>query len=424
MSKKSFKSKRPGFRYDKTRKIAKFEVCTPGTLGAKRFRKTISVASEDEGYRLFEIFRETVRPGAASTAAPTVKEWFDAHWENRISARLAPITKRNNEWCIRRHILPFFGAMAVDAITDNDVIDFTVKLAKGYQPPTVNFALRRLRELLRDAFGSRKIDRLPAIKLVKETLRQHELSSGEKEAFLNAFDDEAKFMAHIEGSRKRGPVRESSAFTRPRRFGGGRRAGSDAAKADFRRYQRSKSLFMIALETGLRRGDLLNLMWTEVYLDVERPFIRRKMSKTEKVVVVGLSRRAVEALRSCEGDDQEYVFVTEAGLPYDETMFRRYFDKAKKLAGISDEFRPSDCRHTFASTLAAQNVSPLTIRDALGHTSTRTTERYARPGTATIAVVADVLDSLEARQQKPDSTNSLRTCEEILSGDEDKNGEG
>jgi integrase len=45
------------------------------------------------------------------------------------------------------------------------------------------------------------------------------------------------------------------------------------------------------------------------------------------------------------------------------------------------ELRPrsNDLRHTFGSNLASEGVSLIEIRDALGHTSTRTTERYAKP---------------------------------------------
>lgn len=54
-------------------------------------------------------------------------------------------------------------------------------------------------------------------------------------------------------------------------------------------------------------------------------------------------------------------------------------------------FRFHDQRHTFASTLASKGIKSFTLRDLLGHTSTRTTERYARPSTETFAAVAAAL---------------------------------
>ncbi|HXA15774.1 MAG TPA: tyrosine-type recombinase/integrase [Thermoanaerobaculia bacterium] len=48
-------------------------------------------------------------------------------------------------------------------------------------------------------------------------------------------------------------------------------------------------------------------------------------------------------------------------------------------------------RHTFASTLASKGINSFTLRDLLGHTSTRTTERYARPGTEALEAVARAL---------------------------------
>jgi site-specific recombinase XerD len=58
-----------------------------------------------------------------------------------------------------------------------------------------------------------------------------------------------------------------------------------------------------------------------------------------------------------------------------ESTIKRYFTTAKALAGITRRFRLHDQRHTFASTLASKGINSFTLRDLLGHTSTRTTER-------------------------------------------------
>jgi site-specific recombinase XerD len=65
----------------------------------------------------------------------------------------------------------------------------------------------------------------------------------------------------------------------------------------------------------------------------------------------------------------------------------------KAIAGIARRFRFHDQRHTFASTLASKGINSFTLRDLLGHTSTRTTERYPRPSTEAFAAVAAALAS-------------------------------
>jgi site-specific recombinase XerD len=62
-----------------------------------------------------------------------------------------------------------------------------------------------------------------------------------------------------------------------------------------------------------------------------------------------------------------------------ESTIKRYFKTAKAIAGITRRFRFHDQRHTFARTLASNGINSFTLRDLFGHTSTRTTERYARP---------------------------------------------
>lgn len=60
-------------------------------------------------------------------------------------------------------------------------------------------------------------------------------------------------------------------------------------------------------------------------------------------------------------------------------MKSEYYAIAKHLAGITRRCRLNDLRHTFASNLASDGVSLLIIRDGLGHTTTRMSERYAKP---------------------------------------------
>ncbi len=75
-----------------------------------------------------------------------------------------------------------------------------------------------------------------------------------------------------------------------------------------------------------------------------------------------------------------------------KARLERAFATAKKLAKITRRFRFHDLRHTFASTLASQGVSLQVIARALGHTTTKMSERYARPSEEAIKRAAEALD--------------------------------
>jgi len=72
--------------------------------------------------------------------------------------------------------------------------------------------------------------------------------------------------------------------------------------------------------------------------------------------------------------ESAYVFCTKTGKPY--TDIRKPFARSLKRAGITN-FRFHDLRHSFASQLAMAGVDLNTIRDLMGHQSTRMTIRYA-----------------------------------------------
>lgn len=111
--------------------------------------------------------------------------------------------------------------------------------------------------------------------------------------------------------------------------------------------------------------------------------------------MVALSDRCYEAIVTAMNEQvtsTEYVFTTEEGKPYSESTLRRYFAIAKQIAGITRRCRVNDLRHTFASNLASNGCNLLDIRDALGHTSTRMSERYAKPSPERLEAVRQAIN--------------------------------
>lgn len=201
-------------------------------------------------------------------------------------------------------------------------------------------------------------------------------------AFLASFENERGFRAHF--TAKALASRTDRKHQPPN-------AQSDYVTYAFERLQWSKPLFTLALYTGLRRSDLRLLKWTSV--DLSAGVIRLVMRKTKRPVLLPIVPRVRAALDACRQRTvmSEYVLLTPEGKPYSESTIKRYFKTAKAIAGITRRFRFHDQRHTFASTLASKGINSFTLRDLLGHTSTRTTERYARPSTEALDAVVRAL---------------------------------
>lgn len=106
-----------------------------------------------------------------------------------------------------------------------------------------------------------------------------ELSDNERVAFLAAFDDERGFRADVATRRGEAHIVESEHFSTPRRFGFGPNPESETTRQRFEVFHESKPVFVVALETGLRKSDLLKLQWEQV--DLANGYIRLLMKKTK-----------------------------------------------------------------------------------------------------------------------------------------------
>ena len=134
-----------------------------------------------------------------------------------------------------------------------------------------------------------------------------------------------------------------------------------------------KPIVITALNTGMRKGEILNLKWDNV--DLRHGFIlldktkngeRREIpiNNTLKAVFQAITRRL----------DISHVFYDNAtGKPYGDV--KRSFNTACRRAGIKD-FHFHDLRHTFASHLVMAGVDITTVKELLGHKTLTMTLRY------------------------------------------------
>jgi len=137
-------------------------------------------------------------------------------------------------------------------------------------------------------------------------------------------------------------------------------------------------LVLLALNTGLRRGELLNLCWRDVDTGKKFVTVLGEGAKTGQTRYVPLNSEIVDVLtrwRPSDADPDSFLF-TDANAASPLLEARAAWTRLIAKAGVSS-FRFHDLRHTFASKLVMAGVDLNTVRELLGHRDIAMTLRYA-----------------------------------------------
>jgi integrase len=128
---------------------------------------------------------------------------------------------------------------------------------------------------------------------------------------------------------------------------------------------------LLAINTGMRRGELLALRWESIDFDRQLLTVEGAMAKTRQTRHVFLNEEAVNALNHWREQciDAQRVFPMATGF---QTAWKSLLKRAKIA-----RFRWHDLRHHFASSLVQIGVPLNTVRDLLGHASVAMSLRYA-----------------------------------------------
>jgi integrase len=175
---------------------------------------------------------------------------------------------------------------------------------------------------------------------------------------------------------------------------------------------RIRILTVLGIETGMRTGEMLSLRWTDIdFLD---DVIRVEKSKTTSGIrsIPVSTRCKTEMLRwrNLIGTEfSEWVFPNFLNRRHPLHGGRKAWASTLKMAGLP-YFPIYYLRHTFASRLTAAGVSPLTIAQMLGHSSTQIVPRYAQ---VLDQNRLDAMKKLEALRPQADGLleESIRTGE-------------
>jgi len=152
-------------------------------------------------------------------------------------------------------------------------------------------------------------------------------------------------------------------------------------------------LMQAALYTGMREGELLRLTWTQVNLEervLDFPPTKRgkkRLMPISEPLYYILARRKAEAT-------SVQVFTRPDGTPWSKWAVHYHLKQGIQASGIAHLWF-HDLRHTVASRLNRNGVSPSYVQDVLGHKTANMTRRYTHTQAADLQAALATLTNPE-----------------------------
>ena len=145
-----------------------------------------------------------------------------------------------------------------------------------------------------------------------------------------------------------------------------------------------RSLLTVALHTGMRRGEILDLRWQNV--DLLKRLIRIVKSKNGEMRSIPMSNTLVNLFKEMNVRD-----ISGRVFPISKSSVRHAFDKVVEKVNLKD-FRFHDLRHSFATRLVQNGVDLYKVKELLGHKTITMTMRYAHHYPESLRSSVEVLD--------------------------------
>jgi len=229
-----------------------------------------------------------------------------------------------------KHLKKHFGEKYLSQITSYDIENYKKERIKEVSPSTINRELACLKTMFNKAIEWKKVKENPVreVKLFKE--------NNERIRYLKE-DEIKKLLNNLSGS--------------------------------------LRIIVIIALNTGMRLSEILNLRWEDIDFSTKLIYIREsKSGESREIPMTDIVYNTLWDLKfTSQLKGRVSPFVFKGIKKY--WVSHRFHYIVKKL-GIKD-FRFHDLRHTFASYLAMMGVNLKTIQELLGHKTFKMTLRYA-----------------------------------------------
>ena len=342
--------------------------------GKPRYRWHAAGASRSEAEKLLAEIVKRMHDG--DYRAPnkiTVSDYLLHRWLPSKRTRVKPSTANSYERNIRLHINPNIGAIPLQRLQPEDLDEMYVKLLTdgkrngaggGLSAKSVRNVHATLQSALSDAARKGTI-----VRNVADTADPPSISRSGRSISVWTGDQLRRFLD---------------------------------AMADHELYP----LYLLAATTGMRRGELAGLPWSNVDLDAARLTVNQQIVSVQYKLIEGdlktpTSRRSIdldprtvaelrrhrrrqleERMATGQRSDDGYVFAKSDSSPIHPDLISQTFERAVAKLDVP-RIRLHDLRHTHATILLQQNVHPKVVSERLGHSSvafTMTVYQHVMPG--------------------------------------------
>ncbi len=314
----------------------------------------VALKSVAEARRECRVRQAQAEPKAAAKPAhevPLFRDFVAGAWKEAHFDGYKPSSRRGISALLNGRLLPAFGSRPIDRITQAQVRKWFDAFSRT-APGNANHALATLRQIMNFAIACGHIGVNPArgLKMNRRPALTRFLSREEVARLHNVLDRQ---------------VRK-----------GGRQ------QAD---------MIRLLLLTGCRRGEIVNLRWSEVRADT----LELEDSKTGPRRVP-LSAAARHILERQPRDPSPFVFPSPVCPDRPRSPELPLWNRVRREAGIED-VRLHDLRHTVASHAVMNGVPVPVVSRLLGHSNTRMTLRYAHLADRDIEAAAERIGDALAR---------------------------
>jgi integrase len=151
-----------------------------------------------------------------------------------------------------------------------------------------------------------------------------------------------------------------------------------------------RPIVVTALNTGMRKSEILNLRWRDI--DLKNRKLKVENAKNNESRIIPINQTLFQELSVLSKNaGGEYLFPGRNGFPLKE--IKKAFHAALRQAKIED-FHFHDLRHTFGSQLVMQGVDIRTVQQVLGHKEIRMTMRYSHLSPEYVQTAMEKLDKV------------------------------
>lgn len=284
----------------------------------------------------------------------TLETWLNLWYETYVEPRLREKTKNYYRNYINNHIIPGLGKIPLEKLT-------TIQIQKFYNDLQKNGRVQRYQHIeLKDKGLS--------VRVVRgiHTLLNNCLEQAVTERLILVNPAKGCRLPKLEKKEMKILPQE--------------KIGPYLMEADKRGLL---AAFYLELTTGLRRGELLALLWTDLDVDNRTISVTKQVNRINGKLVVSqpktqnsirtlaIPQQAVDLLvaEHQKHPGNPYLFPSpKTGTMFDPDSFRHTHDKILKAIG-AEHIRFHDLRHTFATLSLKNGVDVKTLSGALGHYS-------------------------------------------------------